>query len=252
MKHYKNADSLLKLVSYVGAVAKEPILIDGAPYGYLPPLSVTISESFYAEDSCIMCGKCCLNNTQAWTQEGINQMDEVTDKHFAAFDLDFEAVNALKSELEESALNVNGKDIKFWTCEQLKKSEAFKLSWEDRGPSPRCKWLFEKDGTYRCRIHPIRPLTCGLPHLRFIQMEKTRHTIIRTAQYGRNFRLKCPITFTRVSEESVQTKIYWLKRLLACANDLGIDTFLPEIIQYLESGGRHEVTFTLDSKRKLF
>ena len=252
MKFYNNGDSLLKTISYIGGVAKEPILINGVRYGYLPPLRVTITESFYYKDNCTMCGKCCLNNTQAWTDEGFSVIEQASEKEFNQFELDFNSVAELKASLEKRVLNVNGNDIEFWVCPSVPKSKALIIGWHDREPSPRCRWLFEKDGTYRCKIHPVRPITCGLPHIRFFQVEKTRHTTIGTSQFGRNFRLKCPVEFSQVDESSIATKIYWLKRLQNCADDLKIETFLPEIISYLENGGRSRVTFSANSRRKLF
>lgn len=70
-------------------------------------------------------------------------------------------------------------------------------------------------------------------------------------QFGRNWALRCPVQFGDPDEESVQVRILWLRRLLATAEDMGINTWLPEILDYLEGGGRQPRVFK-DHKRKLF
>jgi hypothetical protein len=132
-----------------------------------------------------------------------------------------------------------------------KPKDALKVTYPNRGTIERCHWLFEKDGTYRCRIHPMRSITCGMPHLRFFYTDTTHTTSLGLSQYGRNWALQCPVSFGKVDEQSVFLRTIWLGRLLDTAKDMDIETYLPEILRYLEFG-RVSHKFELKSRRKLF
>lgn len=245
-------ESSQKILEYINRVAKVPLIVNGEQFGHEPPKKVTIRQSFFLKDSCEMCGKCCPNETTVWTCEGYRRLLTESDDTFNKFGLNPGIRHEILRNLQTVNINVNGRDCIIYVHPADDNKTANKLSWPDRAETTRCHWLFEKFGTHRCSIHPVRSVTCGLPHVRFLYVAKTSHTTIGTIQFGRNFRLKCPIKFTEFDEESVQTKLLWLKRLNDCANDLGVPTFLPEIIQYLEDGGREEVTFYSTPKRKLF
>lgn len=245
-------DSSQKLLEYVNRVAKVPLVVDGEPFGHLPPDKLTIKKSFFLKDSCTMCGKCCPNETTAWTTEGYNRILSEPDSTFTQFGLDPSVKDTILQNLHKMVMNVNGKGVTVWTHSADDHKQANRLSWPDRAEVERCHWLFEKDGTHRCLIHPVRSITCGMPHVRFIYIARTNHTTMGVTQFGRNFRLKCPVEFTELDEQGIQTKLVWLKRLNDCAEDFGVPTYLPEIIQYLENGGREEVTFYKTTKRKLF
>lgn len=236
-------ESTEKLLEYINRVSKVPLVVNGKPFVTQHPKWVTLRRSFYYKDSCLMCGKCCPNETTAWTKEG----------YYRVLNAENEEIKfAVLKKLEEITVDVNGKQASFWVYPKDERQDANKLSWPDRKEVERCHWLFEEDGLHKCAIHPIRSITCGMPHVRFAYVEKTRHTSIGTLQFGRNFRLKCPIEFNTPDEESIRTKMFWLNCLLKCADDLGVETFLPEIINYLEAGGRGEVTFNLLRSKKLF
>ena len=91
-----------------------------------------------------------------------------------------------------------------------------------------------------------------MPHLRFVHNQNTHHTVIRVIQFGRNWALKCPVEFGPEDEKSTQSRIDWLRRLYHSSQDLGIDTWLPEILEYLDSGKRVATRFYEEKKKKLF
>lgn len=246
-----SVDSATKLIEYVNRVSKVRIIVDGSVFGHLPPTRVTIKKSFYLEDSCVMCGRCCVNEASVWTSEGYARLMSSTQKTFTDYGLAEDTRNSLLTGLHREVHIINNKLVPFWVFPKDDKKIANRLSWPDRKETTRCHWLFERDGTHRCGIHPVRSVTCGLPHIKFISSEKTRHTTMGVSPYGRNFRLKCPVQFTTISEEGMELKLLWLRRLNNCAEDMGIETFLPEILSYLEKGGRDEVVFTAGHK-KLF
>ena len=245
-------ESSLKLLEYVNKVAKEPIVLNGKPFGTPPAVKVTLNESFFLKDDCVMCGRCCLNETTAWTDEGMCRIQASTPADFDKWGLDYAVIDEIFQRMETNTVDINGKSVNFYVCAKDKNSEAFRLSWPDRKESPRCHWLFEKDGTYRCRVHPVRSVTCGMPHCRFFHNSNTHSTSIGVAQYGRNWALKCPVEFGDKDEASTQSRILWLERLHAVAEDCGIDTFLPEILNYLHAGNRSSAVFEAKPKRKLF
>lgn len=244
--------SSLKLIEYVCKVSKVPILVNGEPYGNPPPKSVIIKPSFFKKDDCVMCGRCCVNEEAAYTAEGMRRILNCNDQKFIELGLDTAVIPEFLTSLQEVSYDINGKLVKFWIWPKDSKSEANKLYWEDRGTKARCHWLVEMEGTYRCGIHPIRPITCAIPHMRFMYSTRSHNVSIGTYQYGRNHRLGCPIKFEGFDEKSVQTKLVWLRRLLIVADDMGVETFLPEIIHYLESGARVPKTFYPETQKKLF
>lgn len=250
-------ESSLKLLEYVNRVAVEPMMItDGPfrePFGYPPVSSVSLKESFFYKDDCVMCGRCCLNETTAWTEEGMKRIISATPEDFNRWELDYSVIDEVRERMQVRDVNINGKDVRFYVCDKDKSSAAFKLSWPDRKESERCHWLFEKDGTYRCRVHPVRSVTCGMPHCRFFHNASTHRTSIGVSQYGRNWALKCPVEFmAQVDENSVQSRILWLERLNDVANDCGVKTLLPDILEYLHSGNRLPTVFEAKPKKKLF
>lgn len=245
-------ESSLKLLDYVNKVAKEPIILDGQPFGVKPVLRVALKESFFYKDDCVMCGRCCLNETTAWTTEGMNRIHASTPADFEKWGLDYGVLKEVNERMKTAVVDINGKNVPFFVCAKDKASEAFRLSWPDRKESPRCHWLFEKEGTYRCRVHPVRSVTCGMPHCRFYHNANTHSTSIGVSQYGRNWALKCPVEFGPYDEESVQSRILWLDRLNAVADDCGIKTFLPEILDYLHAGNRAPAVFEASNHKKLF
>lgn len=251
-------ESSLKLLDYLAKVAKEQIIVDGVPFEEAVPESVTLSDSFFWKDSCAMCGKCCINETVVWTDEGINRIMDCLESggegenngNVGIVNIDPDDLEELSQLIEEKVVNINGQDRVFYVCPKDKQYAGQWHHFEGKGDRQRCHWMRELDGKFVCGIHPIRSVTCALPHIRFFKVKKTNRTVLRTMQYGRNSKLGCPIEFEGPSEEGMQDKIHWLKVLNDCAVDLGISTWLPEIIQYLEEGNREPATFGAPMFRK--
>lgn len=246
--------SSLKLLQYLHRVSKEPIIVDGASPSIPVPRAVTLDESFFWSDSCVQCGRCCMNETVVWTQEGLNRIldyierDEQGENNAGVGIVRVapEDIEELSEKLVEKTININGVDRIFY---EFPRDSAYAGQWqyfEGRGDRQRCHWLRKLGDKFCCGLYPIRSVTCALPHLRFMHIAKTNRTVIRTMQYGRNHRLGCPAEFKPVEEANIAAKLESLKMLKACADDLEIDTWLPEIIEYLEEGGRQSVTFGED------
>lgn len=244
-------ESSLKILEYIDKVSKEFIMLDGQIFGTPPTDAVILNESFFWKDDCHMCGRCCPNETTVWTKEGVQRMAKAVEGDFTRWGLNYNVLYEIQDRIEEKVHTINGKEVLFFVSAKDKSSEAFKLSWPDRKEQQRCHWLFEKDGTYRCKIHPVRSVTCGMPHCRFFHNSNTHNTTIGVSQFGRNWALKCPVKFGAVDEDSVQSRILWLERLNATAEDCGIETFLPEVLDYLRAGNRSPTVFRAKRQRKL-
>lgn len=247
-----SVESSTKILEYINKVSKEAITVDGQPFGHAPVSRVVLNDTFFFKDDCTMCGKCCPNETTVWTTEGINRINATTVEEFERWGLDYGITSELGQRIHTQILDINGKLVPFFISDKDAAKDAFRLGWPNRKEQPRCHWLFEKEGTYRCRIHPVRSVTCGMPHCRFFHNQNSQTTTIGVSQFGRNWALRCPIEFGPFDEESVKSRILWLERLNATAQDCGIETFLPEILDYLHAGNRTPMEFVSKTKRKLF
>lgn len=240
-------ESTVKLLDYINKVAREPMIVNGQPFGAPPVKEIFINESFFWKDGCQMCGKCCPNETTVWTHTRIHEVSMSTEEDFTRWGLDREVLHEISSRIQTVIVNVNSKDVPFFVSPADKDPQ--RVEWEDRKEQPRCHWLFEKDGTYRCRIHPVRSVTCGMPHCRFFHNTHTHKTTIGLSQFGRNWALKCPVEFSPyIDEESVRSRMLWLSRLQDAADDCGVRTWLPEILDGLQT--LHP--FALPKRKKLF
>lgn len=247
-------ESSLKLLEYLIKVSKEPITVNGELLCSKPVERVHLNWTFFIKDDCQMCGRCCINETNAWTFEGLCRIGESVKEDYEVWGLDYSDNNNLLERLEEVPVKINGKWRTFYISPKDSEKDAFTLGWNDREPRTRCHWLFEKDGTYRCRIHPVRSVTCGMPHCRFFYNALSNTCSIGVSQYGRNWALKCPVNLSsiKVDVEGVESRKLWLTRLNDVADDLGINTYLPEILKYLDSGKFHEATFEFNQRPSLF
>lgn len=244
-----SVDSMSKILEYVSKVAKQPIFVDGERYPTPVVEKVVLQESFFYKDDCMMCGKCCPNETTVFTAEGWGRIHSATKEDFLKWGLDPIAREELLMRCTPQVIDINGSSIVYWVSDKDHGKDANKLSWEDRAERERCHWLFEKERTHRCRIHPIRSVTCGMPHCRMFLNKNTRTSTIGLSQFGRNWALKCPVVFGDVDEESTLSRIHWLNILNNVSQDLGIDTFLPEILMYLDNGERKSHVFERPVKR---
>ena len=247
-------ESSTKILEYVNKVSRESMLVDGRAFGYAPVDRVVLNHSFFLRDDCQMCGKCCPNETTVWTREGLDRINSAKPEDFEIWGLDFSTIDEIKERMKCVTHSINGRNIEFFVSDKDSSSKAMRLEWTDRKEQMRCHWLFEKEGTYRCRIHPVRSVTCGMPHCRFFHSESDYETstTIGLSQFGRNWALKCPVEFGEVDESSVQIRILWLERLNAVAEDCGVETFLPEILEYLHAGNRAPKEFVHRTRKKLF
>jgi len=240
---YSTTDGgLFKLIHYVGYMTKEKFTAtyNKVKTSYEPANKVILSPAFFRGDDCVCCGRCCKNFTTTYTQEGKNRIDNCKDEDYAKFGLDPSIKQTFIDKLEQVNININGKEIPFWGSFQKDKSKLVHANYENTNPKKdqflRCAWTIEiEPGKWVCSIHPMKSITCALPHMNIYHNVKN-NVYIRKQQYGRNFLLGCPIEFGEFKYDSYKNwDLYWLKALRDAANDMQINTYLPELLNYLES-----------------
>lgn len=244
-------DSMDKIIDYIAKVTKQPLTVNGKVITNKPVDIVSLSDKFFLKDDCHMCGRCCPNENTAFTVSELEKIKNAVELDFEAWGLDYSNKDLLLEGIKQKVININGQDKFYYSHPKDPPSTCNRVSYPDRSNLQRCHWLFEDGGLYKCMIHPVRSITCRMPHLRFFHNRKTNKTSMGVSQFGRNWALGCPIEFVGYDEDSVQSRIESLKILNETANDLGIKTYLPEILDYLAEGNRHPKKFTLKKRRKL-
>lgn len=243
-------DNTSKIIWYLRLVAKEPIQIDGREE-WMGIKTIGLSPSLFYTDECEVCGDCCcVHEDNVYTQFEYDKIMNMTDEEFRAegyifgpegFDPVY--LNRLKPMIHSETHVVNGKEINLYiapvdkdvklTCTHCPpRKEGFEY--------PRCTWTRrDPDGLTKCSIHPVRSITCDMPHVRFIY-QKGKTMSIGIVQYGRNWSIGCPIAFSAPKDEERWQKnkdnvLRKLKHLNQNGLDMNIETWLPEIIEYIEA-----------------
>ena len=237
-----------KLFQYFHCIAKEPITFSGR---YEPDKNTYVSElvckdkiteirlnkGFFLTDSCQMCGGCCPAESNVYTQSEYEVIQKFNDSDMESFGLDSQYLNKLKNGLESETYIINDKPITIW----IYKQELNKLYLPTREKIvDRCSWCYqESDKIFKCRIHPIESITCIMPHLRMFHFNGSHKSSIGISQFGRNWALKCPVSLIEPTtedqfESNKQDRIEKLLKLNKIGLDLNIDTYIPQIIEYLD------------------
>lgn len=207
---------------------------------------VRINATFFQKDTCYGCGLCCTNYDTCFFPNELEYISSV--ERLIEFDeknLPIENQHKLFDLLEKQTILVNGVEHQLYVVPPLKPKE---IDLYLRANRPACRWIIPREtGEMHCGIHPIRSITCGLPHMNIIRASRgsSDNTVISHRQFGRNHQLGCkvPIGSSHPQEfdkQTFDTNIYWLTRLKEAADSIGVQTWLPEVIDYLLS---HEHDF---------
>ena len=238
-----------KLFQYFHCISKEPIQfasrfdIDKNEYKNEivckdKITNIKLNKGFFLTDKCNMCGGCCPPESNLYTQSEYDKIQKFKYSDMVSFDLAPSYLDKLKSRLREESYSVNGKVIKIWVYK--KESNQLYLPTREK-IIERCSWCYQESETvFKCRIHPIESITCIMPHLRIFHVNGSNKSSIGISQFGRNWALKCPIEFEEPQSENQflinkQNRIDKLNKLYEVGSDLNIDTYVPEIIKYVEN-----------------
>lgn len=242
-------DNISKIMHYIQRVSKLPILVDGVEC-WEEPLRIKLGETLFDTDPCHCCGNCCIPESNVFTQSEYDKIMNMTEEEFRAegyiFDergFDPSYLVKLKSKIREEKHIVNDKEISFYIYDREPNNMYLPNKTTENKYRDRCVWMIlDDDGLYKCHIHPVRSVTCDMPHIRFDWNSKSKMLTITTRQYGRNWALGCPAIFEPPKDEAQfndikKDRLRKFDHLKQCTEDLGIDintTYLPEIISYLE------------------
>lgn len=224
--------SIFKLIKYLGYLTKEPMVVEveGVSQEYNPPTRVVISDKFFRSFKCVSCGKCCTKpkfslvyTTADYTRisgESLKDEQEWNNREFLVREM---IQVPVKIELDPSpGAREDLIGIQHTTFVHLFSNQGQK-----------CHFLFEKCGKHLCGIHKVHPNHCALPHLQVDQIKGTSTSVLKR-QYGRNWALGCAAVEEPFDYDEF---LYWdlpcLRKLQFNAEDLRMNTWLPEIIAYL-------------------
>ena len=242
-----------KLFQYLKCVAKEPIRYEGyltstgkfrlpkeiVEYLDEPKINfIKLNSTFFDNDYCLNCGGCDPAEANIFTATEYKKILETTDQDLEDYGLDPRYLHQLKNGLYSMTHMINEADIDVWVYPQ----DVNQLYLPTRSREiKRCSWCFQSaKSKFKCRIHPITSITCVMPHLRFYHMHKSSKTSVGIHQFGRNWALKCPVTFTPPETEdqfnkNKQNRIEKLIRLNQAGQDLNIETYLEDVIGYVQN-----------------
>ena len=230
----KNID---KILSYILPTLKSSIVVDGITYAATIN-KIQLSSTFFHTDRCESCGGCDVAEDNIYTQSEYEKIMSCPDQTFESLSLDPKNLHNLQQGLHEELHEINGKTIPVYSY-KLNPVSAY-LPTKNK-EVVRCTWIqpTEDPTKFYCKIHCVTSITCKMPHLRFIARKNTLSLCI--TQFGRNWAVKCPVTFAAPEDEAKfnvnkESRLTKLRILHQCATDLNItDTYLPEIISYVES-----------------
>ena len=197
-----------KIIHYIDNVSKEDveIVLDGKTEIIKKPTQVTISRYFFRNFKCLMCSRCCSK------VRFYNCYDEVE------FLGEFKKLYPDEVPLfEKSELKLNG--------------NSYNLYNRKHRDVEGCHYL-SKAG---CGIHLLNPIHCRVPLVK-IKRVKDR-TYLSKEQYGRNWQFGCEAVFPgELSVDNVTAdEKNTLNRILKVSESYNIKTWLPEILDYLNT-----------------
>lgn len=233
-----SVNNLSKIMQYLLPLSKKAITIDDEVFD-TPRKSIILSPTFFDVDGCDSCGKCCcITENLLLTQKEYERLMAYTDQDFIDYGLQVENLHNLQNTIVPTKHIINGKEITVYICPERKQ----KMIIDTKDPEKErevCYHLFKKeDGIYRCKIHPVRSITCRMPHTRVFH-SSSGSTSIGISQYGRNWALGCGVKFRSPAnkeefDEQKSTKIAQFEYLKEVSDDLNIETYLPELIDYMK------------------
>jgi len=222
----------LKLFEYVASVSKQDIDIvtSKKPYHFDKVKKVVLSPLFFRKDGCECCGKCCNNYMINMTNEWKKRVELSKEEDFTKWNLDYKIIDEVDKLLIHDIITVNNKKVDFYSIPPLDNSpigaSGFKMG--------RCRFALERDNHFYCKLHPIKPFAGAIPHIVFRNRNQTTH--IRKQQYGRNWHLGCPIKFGEFDYDKYkENDLSMLIELEEIAKDMGIETYINDIMLYLDS-----------------
>lgn len=234
-------NNIEKLISYISCVAKHNISINGKDYTRNVD-TITLSSTFFHVDDCHSCGNCCtLTEHNVYTQHEYDYICNIseTEMYQNYPNLDYASIKILRHNLIPESYSINDNEIILYVFKHIPNIQHLKNKTV-RPERDVCSWLYDYKGNHYCKIHPVRSITCKMPHMRFYYGKTSHRTNISISQFGRNWALGCNIAFyepkDKIQFEVIKNnRIEKLQHLQRCADDLKIKTYIPRIINYIQN-----------------
>ena len=222
--------SIEKTLNYLNSVSKDDHVIEycGLTYKMEGKSSFGIRPSTFCKDECLSCGQCCRNYDTVMFPSDIPEIRRRAEAGQEPYQFYLD-------HCDEYSVNIDGRECKFFSVPPMTAKDNHDI-WTTNHKVLNCRWIFIKDNKKLCRIHEYRCITCGFPHMELYY--NSDHTVgfLGHKQFGRNHQLLCPVDIRRpLDKETLEDNIYWLTRLNVVAEYFGINTYLPEILEFLES-----------------
>ena len=228
-----------KILQYLIPFAKEDIEIDDEAISY-DITSIVLSDKFFEVDGCNMCGHCCPPEHNVYTQFEYDYIMSYDLDELEGYGLPRHYIEELRQNLVESTHRINGRNVKLYTFAKPFPMMFLPRKGENGKEVPRCYWVHKReDGHIVCGIHPVRSITCRMPHMRVFHNKRSGHVSITNSQFGRNWALGCLVEFHQPSTQEEfdmvkKGRLVKLQYLNEIAKEFNIKTYLPEVIQYVD------------------
>lgn len=229
-----------KIFQYLIPFAKTEVQVDSTLSNY-PITSIVLSEHFFDVDSCNMCGHCCPPEHNVYTQFEYDEIMSYDVSNLESYGLPANYIEELRQGLVKSEHIVNGNVVFLYTFAKPFPTMFLPRKGENGKEVPRCYWVHKReDGHIVCGIHPVRSITCRMPHMRVFHNKRSGRVSITNSQFGRNWALGCLVEFYPPIDESQfeqvkSGRLEKLEYLLRIADDFNVKTYLPEVIEYVKA-----------------
>lgn len=228
----RHHDSIEKLFSYVGLLAREDINIlfdDQYEYKYPKVNRCIISPTLFRTDSCHSSGRCCkVAFDLAYTEEGLARL---------AYALEKETANSekLSSALKVVKTVINNKSV------MVKVHLNDKLAQYTNAKT--CDFLVKPDeGEFKdrfiCGVHTFKPFHCWAPHF-VVRKREDDCAFVGRMQFGRNHQFGCPVVFEngmKYFDKDYNSDIQKLDQICDIADDMGVRTWAPQMLDWMLNG----------------
>lgn len=233
-------NNIEKTFSYIAKISKAPIDVKSPIQNvYLDqvPDHIYLSQRLFYTDGCNMCGRCDVVETEVYCEEEYQYIQNCSYDEFSSIGLDPKNLDYFRSLIHGQPITVNDQT---YTCYVVENADSNLVSLEEKTVNL-CRWSIEHtEGRRKCAIHPLEPITCDMPHLRFDHVRRTKTTFLGLQQFGRNWNLHCPVVFDKNpdsdqfgrNKENIERKLKKLKVIIDCYN---VDTYIDNILEVMSN-----------------
>ncbi len=212
--------TMFYVIRYLGRITKEPFTVrfGKASVSYIPPQKVEINQNFFQSAICRRCGECCqagisMVATKSDIEPIVAKMKEVCPNHTIQFE-----PHKLTIEKPETSYEVD-----WWVTKKMDRNSPCELVFHD-----------EENGLAGCKVQAYKALNCWIPLLYIGNNKGTSKGFLTKRMHGKLWVPKCKARFEPFSYSEFLQDVIILKRLQQAAEDFGISTWMPEIIEWCE------------------